>query len=278
MQINIVTYRNKKKEITPVVLSLKMPSNWQEVTAIQFMAFAKALCSSDFFKTLLFHWSKLPIKIIGTLKRKHLIHFAENTQWVKEEISFEANHLPSFRITGTLTKWYGYGNGYMHLTLNEFGTADTYLSAYHLTNDITWLHKFIAVLYRPSNSKILFKAFFNKGDNRVPFNEHLIDDRAKIAAKLPPYIKKAIEYNFIAIRNTKTATHKHVFEKGEGKPDFLAWAKITCASAGPELGTLQQIPNIPINHFLFYSDNLIRSRKENESNDSGNPALKVMKQ
>lgn len=111
------------------------------------------------------------------------------------------NLLPNIEITRSfifkfsnsqILKLYGPASGLVNLIFEEYIMAETYLSRFRETGNEEFLHKFIAVLYRPCKSKKEQQDNNYDGDIRLPFNDAFTESRAKQIARLSPEFKKAI--------------------------------------------------------------------------------------
>jgi hypothetical protein len=109
-----------------------------------------------------------------------------------EHVELTEQLLPSVRPRWYRRKLYGPTSGLGNMRFLEFVFADSYFMAYNQDHDIQWLHKLLAVLYRPQRARYQPNAVNYGGDRRQDFNENLIDERVAEVAKLSPAEQLAI--------------------------------------------------------------------------------------
>lgn len=109
------------------------------------------------------------------------------------------NLLPSIELPHSFlfmalsgVKLHGPASGLTNLIFEEYIQAETNLVRFRETGKQEYLHKFIAILYRPVKSKREQQSITYDGDIRLRFNDSAIDSRARQIEKLAPEIKKAI--------------------------------------------------------------------------------------
>jgi hypothetical protein len=124
--------------------------------------------------------------------------------------------LPSIMADKKL--YWGPADGLSNITLREFIFTETFLNEFITKNDRSNLDKLIAVLYRPAGKFQPGSADY-KGDVREPFNDNIIDDRARYLVALPEAYKKAILWYYEGSKKHIATLYPLVFSEGGGKSD-----------------------------------------------------------
>lgn len=109
-----------------------------------------------------------------------------------EKVELTVQLLPWVRVRWYQRKLYGPAAGLSNLRFLEFVFADSYFMAYSQSQDSQWLHKLLAVLYRPQRDRYRPSAVDYGGDRRQDFNENLVDERVPDVARLPLAVQLAI--------------------------------------------------------------------------------------
>ena len=155
-------------------------------------------------------------------------------------------------------------------TVAEFCYADTFSSAYAEFGHEKSLNCMIACLFRPARLLVNKLSVDYNGDDRQAFNEHNIEARAGMLAKLPANVKNAIHFNFMAIRLKMQADYPYVFQKEESNSNLTisteknegGWLEIV-ESYIDDKTKLKEVENLNIHIFLR---DLNRRIQENEKN------------
>ena len=107
-------------------------------------------------------------------------------------------------------------NGFRNMTAGEFLFADTYYFTYLRDNNAEILDKFIATIFRKKAgifTKVIYRILKRRkfADNRIEFDENLINARAKLIENIVFKIKQAILFNYGAVRKDMTKKFKYLF-------------------------------------------------------------------
>jgi hypothetical protein len=126
-----------------------------------------------------------------------------------------------------------------------------FYSYYRKTNDIVWLEKMIATLYRPADPTQVVDSVTFSGDVRERFNENLIEKRALSVRDIPEKFKLAVFGWFTAAVNQVMMYRPNVFppvpegsefqEQGEQPEDGRTWLSVFRELLGPKWGTSEQL-------------------------------------
>jgi hypothetical protein len=153
-----------------------------------------------------------------------------------------------------------------NLVFGEWCFLYEFYSGYVKHEDSLLLNKLIATVYRPIDTKQIPDAVNYSGDIREPFNENLIEQRARALQDVADYIKRAI---FEWISGALTAVMEirpHVFPEAISNDDAEAssgdsrtWLTVFRELLGPKWGTIEQLKHT---NAMFVLDALEEQRIE----------------
>lgn len=123
------------------------------------------------------------------------------------------NLILPFRVG--MRKYCGPADGLTNISFKEFILAETYYSKYIETQKERFLNGLVATLFRPKKL-INIKSRKYTGDERIRFNDYLIEHDAAKLQKLNPAVKHAIRYFYIGCRRMLCQLYPHVFSSGGG--------------------------------------------------------------
>lgn len=154
--------------------------------------------------------------------------------------------LPAYRCNPF--PFFGPGNMLQYITVAEISYADMYLNQYIATQQVQWLDKLIACIYRLVTPVSLARWFINGGDIRPAFNDNLVERHARRVASLPMYIKLAVFYLYKSARVLDQQINAPIYQNHGQQASKLGWAAVIISLAGDKAGTIQQVQQ------MLYSD------------------------
>jgi len=162
-----------------------------------------------------------------------LTHFITAPNLERKEF-LTKNPFPKIRV-GLFKQqvWYGAQDRLRNISFEEFCEADALFMAYAKTQKPTFLHRLIAVLYRPKAENYDPKSPDFQGEIREKFNSFTVDSRLKLAQKISPSVQLAIYLFFAGARTAMTQEFPDLFQADSNSPyDPLTWAKVLRKVAG----------------------------------------------
>lgn len=242
--------------------SYRIPSEWDELTRRQLIIFMMTMQQrihpADVRKTVLFRWMKIkpfiffntPVHIINEMEEQLDWLFSEKLQGSKCIIPTYDHHL---------RRWYGPGNYFEFLTVEEFALCEQLIIAYQENKSLETLKKLFVVMYRRATADSR-DAFYERGNDPRPLiSEHIIPKNVAMISAIPPFVLKAVWLNFCAYHQYVVAMNESLFKKKSDNPG-MGWAGIIHSLAGPELGTINQVAQMPFNNCLFIMRKLDQDR------------------
>lgn len=178
---------------------------------------------------------------------------------------FEENKLSNWLIDNVKVKGqrlFGPMDKLSNITLGEFSFTETYFMQFHQNQSDHYIHKLIAVLYRPADMGV------DEGDIREEFNEYKIENRAILISKLPNNVKLAILYNYIGCRNAIVSLFPRIFnaEGQDNQGSKFGWADVIVQMAGEKFGDVDETSRKNLFSILIHQNHLIdeneRMKKE----------------
>ena len=152
------------------------------------------------------------------------------------------NLIPAFKVGGTT--YYGPSDKLFNISFSEFIHAETNLSRFVRSKEAVHLNKLIAILYRPEDSKCNPGSPDYKGDRRLPFNDHHINDLAEQISKLNHTVKMCIYLFYSGCQWWIQNQFPHVFrQKSKGKDDGLGFLGLVDALTGGDVTKTEEIRN-----------------------------------
>ena len=256
----------------------QVPGSWNELTGEQYVKIVSLLFTPlteavQKYRLLGVLLGMSPVKMFGmfsTVQAAQLLAltnfiFADNTltrqllpKFRLKIVSFELN---PFRIRIGRPLWlYGPGDGLKNITYDELIFADGLFLSYFHTGDVESLNKFVAVLYRPYQD-----GGKEQGDERQPFNRHLIEDRAKEIRRLPLATKLAIYLFYQGCRKALVERYPDIFDGAESESQPInTWLEMARHIPNDKFGTIQQIMQLNAGFILMHLNGTIKDAKEQE--------------
>lgn len=159
------------------------PEKWNELTPAQAVKVMKAFCSGYSTEQLYLQFIRILSGcgwynfLMERMHKKAELFYLCN--FLFEESTLTKNMLPAYR--GLM----GPADNFDNLRMNEYAFAQNFFEAAKDTQDKEALDKLVATLYRPEGGDADM-------DNRQPFKEGEMLQRAKLVKHWPQYIKELI--------------------------------------------------------------------------------------
>lgn len=243
------TYILKKKEIS---FDAQIPSNWADLEPKQFariievLNFKKADPYTISVSLLALLFGSKNWHILQNLPDDLLTELVPLTNFLFEEKPPVHNFFSEININ---TKPHlAPANDLSNIGFGEWCFAHQYFIYYSITQDVTWLNKLIATIYRPKDENQNPDDATFSGDERQIFNENLIEKRSLSVASIEQHIKLAILAWFTVAVNDITVERPHVFPApkvdtenpqpiDEAQNNQNTWLSVFRDLLGPKWGT-----------------------------------------
>jgi hypothetical protein len=121
------------------------------------------------------------------------------------------NLVPCLVIRGE--RYWGPADRLFNLSFTEFIHAETNLKLFLKSKEIPFLDRLIAILYRKEAQGYDPGSIDFKGDRREPFNDHLIDERAKRMSRCNHNLKMAVYLFYTGCQEWIRLQFPHVFSQ-----------------------------------------------------------------
>ena len=182
-----------------------------------------------------------------------------------------------YSISSTLTKntlfecngLIGPTDGLGNITWAEFCAAQTAYAGFCHTKHPMYVHKLIAILWRPANGLTIESPNYN-GDLRQPFNDFKVEAAAANIAKQwrANYITAALLY-YEGCLNYITTRYADLFSPGKGSVKsngsvFDNMLKLTLAAADNQETKMKEVYDDPAHQVLFSINEAIKNAKKLE--------------
>ncbi|MDX5510635.1 MAG: hypothetical protein LPK01_00315 [Hymenobacteraceae bacterium] len=173
----------------------------------------------------------IPAKLVLAIPAASVYQVYYTASFIEAETKeLTAQLLPWVKIPGCFNrKYYGPRERLRNISFLEFIFADTYFIHYTQNQEEELLNKFIACLYRERTWCHFIKRKLPNysGDIRQPFNENLIEERARLLAKLPVEEKFAILTWYRGCRDYLEKEYPHVFSSdNQEKASKSGWDSV----------------------------------------------------
>ena len=189
----------------------------------------------------------------------------EAAEWIWESNTLTRQLLPRIRVG--VTYYYGPADRLKNLTFKEFVFAYNLYVAYKKYKQPERLDQLIAVLYRPKQPGLTTQHPDYQGDLRQPFNNHLIEQRAKKMAKLPDYYKQAILIWFEGCFNWMVERYEQLFSTNETTSEAEGGLKeLIHRLSGGTFGDFTQTEQTNIFDIMDQLNINVKDNKEHERN------------
>ncbi|MDO7849238.1 hypothetical protein Q5H92_22935 [Hymenobacter sp. M29] len=224
-----------------------VPSAWNElsrrqllqITRLHGQGFASDRALDDAFRRVILGvpgrlWARL-----NGVQRVELRHLVP-VRFLREPADFAPlteqllPHLPYLKwYQGLGCRYFGPRENFRNLSFAEFIFADAFFLRYLQTNDETQLDRLVATLYRPQRAGYAPLAPDYAGDRREPFNENLLDARARHVARLEHHVKYAVMLWYRGCRKALETRFEYVFTgENNRKASAGSWADVLHELAG----------------------------------------------
>lgn len=228
------------------LLFTEVASTWNEIDAKVYASICGILMgkASRYDKgaticTLLFH--KNARKLITQLDAESQYGLLQLVNFLFEDSGPTKNLIPEIKLdVFGINKLYGPSDLLKNVSFGEWIYADEYFTQFCKTNDIAFLDKLIAVLYRHYS----FKNTRTKEDKRSDFNETKINISSVAIARLKPAIKFAVFFFFAGCKQAISTRFPHVFvKKTSSKPEGTggSWLDVYDELLGTKFGTQKEL-------------------------------------
>ncbi|SDM40814.1 hypothetical protein [Pedobacter antarcticus] len=254
------SYFNNGSEVQ---YSAEIPADWSELDAHQFasimqlLQFKKADRQTMDISILALVFGKKNFHIINGLDAKtpednYLYDLLPLADFIKASQPPVKNFFPVLKIRKK--KCAAPAEDLSNLNFGEWCFAYQFYEYYLMTQDVQWLNKLIATIYRQVDPLSDPAAANYKGDVRVQFNENLIDSTSKDVAAIETKFKLAVFSWFSLAVNQLQQFRPHVFPENtqesdgsEEQPDMeqssRTWLTIFRELLGAKWGTIEQLKN-----------------------------------
>lgn len=246
-------YVKGKKE---VAFDCQIPSSWDELTSQQFATVVQVFAyrQADPFVV-----STSLLTALFDAKNYHILHHLPEeelhallplTNFLFETRPPLKNPFPKVKIGKNFH--YAPTPTLSNIGFGEWCFAYEFFRFYRHSGDDLWRDKLIATLYRQLDVKKDPAAHDFDGDIRLPFNENVIDARAKHFAGLREDVKNAIVAWFQVALDAVAERRPHLFPKRDPEhlepepptdqqPDGRTWLDVFRELLGPKWGTIEQL-------------------------------------
>lgn len=248
------SYRRDGKNVP---FNCNVPSTWTELTPqqyatiIQVLTYEKAdpfVVSTSLLATL---FDARNFHILNHLPPEDLYALVPLTNFILEEKPPLRNVFPTLKLGGK--KLHAPADDLSNIGFGEWCFVYEFYRYYRISRNVSWARKLIATLYRHADRRKDPKRHDYDGDIRLPFNENLIDGRAKYVEGIREDVQNAILAWFeLAIRHVADARPK-LFPKQDPEADFKpaapdqsgpdgrTWLDVFRELLGPKWGTVEQL-------------------------------------
>jgi hypothetical protein len=153
-----------------------------------------------------------------------------------EPVTRTVQVLASVKPSRFLPTYHGPADELSNSSFLEFAFADAYFVAYANTGEAPWLDQLVATLYRRARR---YREGLAVGDQRLPFNENLIEVEAARLSRLPKLTKLAICTWYRGCRHALEQRYPLVFtaaseQQDKGHPD--GWGYVLREMSGQAFG------------------------------------------
>lgn len=255
-----VTYKNK-------TLIRSIPSEWQEIKRSHLFAFVYAILQRDFtreqiLRSILYKWLNLPADVFFNIPIATITELCSHLDFLFQT-DIQTPHLIIPFYDYNFKRWYGPGDDFSFLTVNEFAVAENCLIDFSEDQNDVHLKKLFVTLYRRPNHYTWLDYKESGKDPRPELSDPLIAKHIASLKNISPYFLRAIWYNFIAFHNHVVQSNKSLFSS-KSASSGLGWAAVIHSLAGPELGNINQVGKMPFNDCLLIMRKLDFDRQQFE--------------
>jgi hypothetical protein len=250
------------------IIKRKGLEGWQEISRKQLKGIVKLF----FFQELTADQRKLKVYMLFYKLSNFRLHLFEPDQMhqLLKKISFifeeplNKQLLPKVKV-GWHT-FYGPGDNLNGYRGEEFQKADTYFMLFNESNNLGYLNKMIAVLYRKKGKHD------ESGDIRLPYTDYAYKQSLPIISKLPDWQKFAILMYYQGCRQEWESIHPQLFDRSEapeeGQQSF--WHIILLRISNKEFGKYEDTINQPIHNLFTLMNEDIKDHNKAKVHNNGN--------
>lgn len=233
--------------------SFPLPDCWEELSPSQTAAILHTLS----FKKADEYTIKVSVMVlmaghqnfytISCLTEDDLYCLVELCNWIFTTRPPVKNSFPQLKLRRKI--YHAPNDDLSNLCFGEWCFAYEFYKLYHATNNLEYLNKLIATLYRLPNDIAKDDVNYN-GDSRLPFNENLIEYIAKSVSDIDYGRKIAVLTWFTSALLPFMDARPHVFPKTEETQvedndeailDNRTWLTVFRELLGPKFGTAEQL-------------------------------------
>lgn len=242
--------------------SYEMPERWEELTQEQFVRLIDALYSrnridSGFIAFLL----GMEETVADCLLPIEWWSLEKQLGWMQELTDIDIQYMETLTLKdGTVC--YGYEADFDNVTWEEWMFCDT------MATRGQWA-TVAAVLFRPE-----VKNWDGECDRRIPFSKYGAGNRLSLFQELPKEVLKAIEINYVVLRQHMTDKYRHIFfdeeyddeEEGEKekqeKRKPADWVTVVRNMMGDNFFEQDKYLRLPVNTVLFQLNRMVKENNE----------------
>ncbi len=133
----------------------------------------------------------------------------------------------------------------------DSGWFDNFFLAYCKDQQQRDLDLMIACIYRPVNVFKWVSPWLNHADKRIKFNSESVEKRADKFKSLPDFVKKAILFQSIGIRDYQIKMFPRVYS-GEQHGVSFGFLGLMLDLAGPKFGTIKEVEQVNMQQILTF--------------------------
>jgi hypothetical protein len=242
----------------------QIPTSWDELSTDQYLVLINNINTlqdpADVINSLLFYIIHPSIFTSITIWRgfdadeylsKELVDTVHPLmQWIFEKPKF--NKVPIIDIECDGELYVSPKAGLINITGAEIVMLEYFRTAYEITKEDKYLYKLVAVLYRPYNTNEHSR--MERGDDRLPFNDNLIDKYALLISKSEKSNIFGIYFWYCAVMAYKYEQYSDVFSSGTGTTtakDPEEWRHIIRSLRNNKMGNQKEVNEAYIGDILY---------------------------
>ncbi|MGI4833271.1 MAG: hypothetical protein ACRYFK_07400 [Janthinobacterium lividum] len=231
----------------------KVPGTWNELTGkrlLRLLPEVYAPARPDRQLRLLARLSGYPLPLLAGLELDVLAQLLPLTDWLASERHLLTKQpLPTLQLRRGGPTFHGPRDSFRNLLFGEFIFADTFFVLYCLRGRAEHLDQLLATLYRPARAGASPADADWNGDLRHAFNEHHLDTRAPLMARVPAAERLAVLTWYRGCRTQLAQEFPDVFEAAEQdtpKPTSAPdWSRVLRKLSGGAFGPVAQTAGQP---------------------------------
>ncbi len=244
---------------------IELKSGWEELHAKDLQFFGGMFPFEDtskFHLKLFLHFCKLKFKpwlgfiIYNRLEPEHLHNIltlngkGSAFGWVLDTPILQKQLFP--HLTIYTDRYYGPADQLMNIKMGEFKIAEKALEMYLFNKEEEYLNTFLSAIYRKK---------INGTTERENYSIATHDEREKVIALLPLYIKHAAMLNYIGMRNFMMKANKRTDNNSDAAGGDSDWGTLIAALAGSATN-LKDVEDMYVWKVLGYIGDSLKLEKE----------------